>query len=213
MNRNNTLGFIGKNYKLNNGVSNYDDWITAPPYVTKTSVQTNAQNLTLPSNITAGEFIVIFVTSSGTVAATPSGYTRTLASVSDPYLGIFTKTADGTEGGTTITVSSSQSPSVCAVLNKGVVDVVGTVGNSGSNSFSVPGITADRSALSFLMIGTTNNTDTTPSIDTNFYPFFDISGGFNDEMYLFINKFRIPSIPSTTVTWLSPLSGVVISIK
>jgi hypothetical protein len=197
----------------NSGIYYIENVPPPAPTVLQTSIQTNGSTLTLPSGISAGQFIIIFVASFGTVAATPSGYNRTIATTAgSPYLGVFTKTANGTEGGTTITVSGTSSPSVCAVLDRGNINVIGTDLRVSSDSGVVPGINPGNYSLNFLMTATDANIDSNPTINTDFIPFADVSGGYNDEMYLFY-RYTNSSIPSTTVTWTNNLSGIMFSVK
>jgi hypothetical protein len=204
-------GFIGDS---SDGKGIFDMSYLTPPEVLQTSIQLNGSTITLPSNISAGQSILLLVASSGNVANAPAGYSTRIETTQAPYLGVFYKVANGTEGGTTVTVSGTSSPSACVVLNKGVIRIVGTPVTTATNSGTVSGIRGEEGSLTILMVGTTGNTATNPTIDTDFSLFLDVSSNQNDEMVLFsrVNKFT-SQIPDTTFTWVSPISAIMFSIQ
>lgn len=68
--------------------------------------QATSHGVTMPSGITSGDKLVMFVWGEGTVLTPPSGWTRISASTAAEGQ-VFVKTADGTEGATEVVSSGS----------------------------------------------------------------------------------------------------------
>jgi len=83
--------------------------MTATVQSTNTSVMTGnstTHTVDLPATVNSGDFLIIFAATDGTPTTTaPTGWTKII----DNRIHVFVKVADGTEGGTQVTFSSSAS--------------------------------------------------------------------------------------------------------
>ena len=100
--------------------------LTLPISTTIIGNATTTPDYTLPSGIESGDFIVVVCSNEDTGGppgawndAITSGWTLKVnegSGVSDAHIGIYTKEADGTEGGTTLEVSQDSSFENCATV-------------------------------------------------------------------------------------------------
>ena len=153
LSKNTYRGYIGIT-TTSGGVFGIDELDLPPPIVVSTSSADNAASITLPSNILAGQTILIFAGSRQDIA-TPSGYTlinsyqRSVAG--DPSLATFYKIANGTEGGTSLSVLADNSVIGCAVIGRSIsINVPGTAENNSGDKMTLSSITPWSNSLVFL---------------------------------------------------------------
>jgi hypothetical protein len=154
LSKNTYRGYIGIT-TTSPGVFGIDELVFSPPTVVSTSSADAAASITLPSGILAGQTILIFAGSRQDIA-TPSGYTlinsyQQSVGGTKPSLATFYKIANGTEGGTSLSVLADNSVIGCAVINKSIsINVPGTAVNANSNTTTVSSITPSSNSLVFL---------------------------------------------------------------
>lgn len=151
--------------------------IGAAPNTTDTQVQ-----VVLPSGIIAGETIaVIYRTVAAGGVTTPSGYTA--SANNQTAAGYFSKIADGTEGGTTLTLvwaSGTGRGEAVALRITGAhpttpIDVDGTNASTpSSGSVTVNGVTTTADNELLLAIGTCADGGSTSTLLTNIAGFVTV---------------------------------------
>lgn len=87
--------------------------IAGTPVATTQSASTTSRDITIPTGVVAGEWLIAFITTSNSTAITftpPSGWSAVSGAASSSTVcngDAFCKVADGTEGGTTVTCTIS----------------------------------------------------------------------------------------------------------
>ena len=146
-------------------------------------------SITLPSGISSGDVIVIFVGVDGTPTASITGFSQDIAAVggwaaSATYY-VFSKTADGTEG-SSVTLSISASEVVCAsawvITNANDVAFSAVATNAGSVNPDSPSLTSGFGAVPTFWISsfaTDNGTPTITAYPSGYENGQSLSGGAN----------------------------------
>ena len=128
-------------------------------------------SITLPSGISSGDIIVIFVGVDGTPTASISGFTQDIAAVggwaaSATYY-VFSKTADGTEGAS-VTLTLSASETVCAsawvITNADSIAFSATATSAGSVNPDSPSLTSGFGSVPTLWLSSFAADNGTPTI-------------------------------------------------
>ena len=142
-------------------------------------------SITLPSGISSGDVIVIFVGVDGTPTASITGFSQDIAAVggwaaSATYY-VFSKTADGTEG-SSVTLTLSASEVVCAsawvVTNADDISFSTTATSTGSVTPDSPSLTTVPT-LWLSSFATDNGTPTITSYPSGYENGQSLSGGSN----------------------------------
>jgi hypothetical protein len=132
-------------------------------------------SLTLPSGISSGDIILIFVGVDGTPTASITGFTQEIGqaggwAASASYY-VFSKVADGTEGAS-VTLTLSASEAVCAsawvITNANDVAFSAVATNAGSVNPDSPSLTSGFGAVSTFWISSFATDNGTPTISA--YP-------------------------------------------
>jgi hypothetical protein len=165
LSKNTFRGYLGST-RTTGGVSRLYEVNQVTPTVLSTSISSNSTSITLPSGIENGQTIIIFAGSQSNIN-TPSGYTliNREQTLGNPKIATFYKIANGTEGGTSLTVISDQSVLGCAVLDFGIPDVEGTPVLSGTDQVTVAAILPRNASLVFLF-SLCNSNSGNPTLNT-----------------------------------------------
>ena len=144
-------------------------------------------SLTLPSGISSGDIILIFVGVDGTPTASITGFTQEIGqaggwAASASYY-VFSKTADGTEGAS-VTLTLSASEIVCAsawvIANADDIAFSATATNAGSVNPDSPSLTSGFGTVPTLWLSsfaTDNGTPTITSYPSGYENGQSLSGG------------------------------------
>ena len=153
------------------------------------SLSGTTPSITLPSGISSGDVIIIFVGVDGTPTASITGFSQDIAAVgvwaaSATYY-VFSKTADGTEGAS-VTLTLSASETVCAsawvITNADSIAFSSTVTNAGSVNPNSPPLTSGFGTVPTLWLSsfaTDNGTPTITSYPSGYENGQSLSGGSN----------------------------------
>ncbi len=100
----------------------------------------NTHNVNMPSTVNSGDLLIIYFGSDNTIVTTPSGWTLEFSGTPDSFaeLNVYSKVADGTEGGTSVNVQTSGSVRASSNVyritdyfgNASGIEVSGTTGDS-----------------------------------------------------------------------------------
>lgn len=150
------------------GVVGIAEAIPTTPTVISTSQADNANNITLPSNIIEEQTILILAASRLTIP-TLSGYNLISSHTSsDPRTSIFYKIANGTEGGTSLTVLSDNGVIGCIVLDRGTPDVIGSLVRSDTSSVTATSILPTLNGSLIFLCSFCDQTSNDPTNDGGF---------------------------------------------
>jgi hypothetical protein len=185
-----------------------------PPSVLATDAVESVASITLPASIQAGSTIVIFAAHPEEMAITsPTDYTR-LQGTSDftnngiESAAIFYKLANGTEGGTNVTLNKSTNLRICyAILDRGSPDSIGTNLSATGVTNALTTITPERGSLIFIHSGHSSNVSTDPTLsDGTFSALIDAANNLlGEESYIWSKVSDGLATGNITVTW--PGSG------
>ena len=152
-------------------------------------------SLTLPSGISSGDIIVIFVGVDGTPTATITGFTQEIAqaggwAASASYY-VFSKTADGTEG-SSVTLTLSASETVCAsawvIANASDVAFSSVSTSTGSVNPDSPSLTSGFGTVPTFWMSSFATDNGTPTISS--FP----SGYENGQSLSYSSSFGSPRL-------------------
>lgn len=185
-----------------------------PPSVLATGAVESVASITLPTSIKAGNTILIFAAHQEDLAITsPTDYTRLQATSQSSNNGvesaaIFYKLANGTEGGTSVTLNKTTNLRICyVILDRGSPDNVGTnISQTGVNN-TLTTITPERGSLIFIHSGHSSNVSTDPTLsDGTFSTLIDAANNaLGEESYIWSKVSDGNATGNVTVTW--PGSG------
>lgn len=185
-----------------------------PPSVLATGAVESVGSITLPSTIQAGSTILIFATHQEDLAITsPTDYTRLQATSQSSNNGvesaaIFYKLANGTEGGSSVTLNKTTNLRICyVILDRGSPDAVGTNLSQTGVTNTLTTITPERGSLIFIHSGHSSNVSTDPTLsDGDFSTLIDGANNLlGEETYIWSKVSDGNATGNVTVTW--PGSG------
>ena len=157
--------------------------------IQNTTTSGSTPSCSLPSGISSGDIIVVFVGVDGSPTASISGFTQQIAesawAASASYF-IFSKVADGTEG-SSVTLTLNASEAVCVsiwvISNVTQIAFSSAATNAGSVNPDSPSLTSGFGGISTFWISSFATDNGTPTISS--FP----SGYLNGQSLSFSNDF------------------------